>query len=149
MSPFEQFLLSLFTKASLMLKPYSIGIVGAFLNGLIKSHVVAKRGLKKATLSMKLASAVASLLIGLGCVFVVEGVYSFTHTPKDPSVLKAIFFVGATAGVETIMWLIGHAESLADTLERRLSDKIIQGRVNNEKGKDSAHGKSQKADEKG
>jgi len=100
-------------------KPAAPGIAGAVLNSLITHYKVVIRGARALTFSNRVVSMAAALLIGLGSTYIVHGYYDFIKEPELPGIYRAVFFISSAGGLEVILWLTGHAASIADKLEER------------------------------
>lgn len=122
-----ELLYSFILKSLVALKPLAPGVAGAVLNGLIRHYTVVTRGVASLTWSMRLSSLLASVLIGAGTVYILQGVYEYHHSPPSARVLEAAFFVGAAGGLELILWLIGRAIKLVDIMEAELLKKATKG----------------------
>lgn len=134
-------------KLLIVAKPWAPGFMGAVLNALIRHYLVVVKGATRTDWTMKLMSLCAAVMIGAGFVYLVEALYAFKKLPPDPLVFRAAFFVGATGGLELILWLIGHANTIVNSWERHIiksATNIIKGADKDDKlTKDSSDNSKQ------
>ena len=127
-------------KLMLLIKTYMPGIVGTTINFFLKQHLRAVKGLHATTWGAKLGTAVAGFLIGLGCVWIAEAYVVMRHFPPNPTVLKAVMFIGSMGGVELIFWIVGKVDRASDMLEDAYIENFLKsrGKINDkEKASDS------------
>jgi len=114
----------LILKVLLLLKPALPGLAGSVLNALITHYQKVIKGAHFLTIKQRLITLIASLLIGIGSVYIVLAYFAYTGLPVQQTVINAVFFMSSAGGMETVLWLVGHAVTFVDKLEEHYLERI-------------------------